>query len=75
MKSSRVEQIAAKALEQVNNDRYVLSNIIFKRVKQLNNGAKVLIDANPKVEKLADIAMREIAEGKLLLDRIDAENA
>ncbi|MDL0080560.1 DNA-directed RNA polymerase subunit omega [Helicobacter zhangjianzhongii] len=67
----RTEQIAAKALEQVNNDRYVLANMIFKRVKQLNNGAPNLVGANIKLEKLADVAMREIAEGKLVLERID----
>lgn len=69
----RTEQIAAKALEQVNNDRYVLSNMIFKRVKQLNNGAPNLVGANMKVDKLTDIAMREIAEGKLVLERIEDE--
>ncbi|MBR2494294.1 DNA-directed RNA polymerase subunit omega [Helicobacter sp.] len=67
----RTEQIAAKALEQVNNDRYVLANMIFKRVKQLNNGAPNLVGANLKLEKLADVAMREIAEGKLVLERIE----
>lgn len=67
----RTEQIAAKALEQVNNDRYVLASMIFKRVKQLNNGAPNLVGANLKLEKLADVAMREIAEGKLVLERIE----
>lgn len=67
----RTEQIAAKALERVNNDRYVLANMIFKRVKQLNNGAPNLVGANLKLEKLADVAMREIAEGKLVLERIE----
>ncbi|GAD19794.1 DNA-directed RNA polymerase subunit omega [Helicobacter fennelliae] len=67
----RTEQIVAKALEQVNNDRYILSNIVFKRVKQLTNGAEILVDANRKTEKLSDIALREIAEGKLTLERIE----
>lgn len=70
----RTEQIVAKALEQVNNDRYILSNMIFKRVKQLNNGAQILIKADLRTEKLTDIALREIAEGKLVLDRIDESN-
>ncbi len=70
----RTEQIVAKALEQVNNDRYILSNMIFKRVKQLNNGAQILIKADLRTEKLTDIALREIAEGKLVLDRIDENN-
>lgn len=67
----RMEQIAAKALEQVDNDRYVLANMIFKRVRQLNNGAPNLVGADAKIEKLADIALREIAEGKLILERIE----
>ncbi len=66
----RTEQIAAKALEQVNNDRYILSNIIFKRVKQLTNGAQALVETK-KTDKPSDIALREIAEGKITLERID----
>ena len=70
----RTEKKKKKALEQVNNDRYILSNMIFKRVKQLNNGAQILIKADLRTEKLTDIALREIAEGKLVLDRIDENN-
>lgn len=66
----RIEEIAAKALEAVDNDRYVLSNMIFKRVKQLNNGSLALVETDP-LEKPADIALREIAEGKIVLERID----
>ena len=69
----RTEQIVAKALEQVNNDRYILSNMIFKRVKQLNNGAQILIKADLRTEKLTDIALREIAQGatgREMLERV-----
>jgi len=66
----RTEQIVAKALQIVNNDRYILSNIIFKRVKQLTNGAQPLVSIN-KGDKFADVALKEIAEGKLVLERID----
>ncbi len=69
--AKRSEEITVAALERVNNDRYILSNMIFKRVKQLNNGAEILVEANPRKEKLTDIALREIAEGKLVLERID----
>ena len=69
--AKRSEEITAAALERVNNDRYILSNMIFKRVKQLNNGAEILVEANPRKEKLTDIALREIDEGKLVLERID----
>ncbi|MGP1560709.1 MAG: DNA-directed RNA polymerase subunit omega [Helicobacteraceae bacterium] len=59
----RIENIISKALEQTNNDRYKLSVIVTKRVRQIQNGAKILVEANPKQEELADIALREIAQG------------
>ncbi|RDU74113.1 DNA-directed RNA polymerase subunit omega [Helicobacter anseris] len=66
----RMEEIVAKALEKTSDDRYVLANMVFARVKQLENGAKPLVDVNIKVEKLSDIAMMEIAEGKINLEKI-----
>ncbi len=42
----------------------VLINMISKRVRQLNNGERPLV--KPKVgEEKTDIALREIAEGKM----------
>ncbi|PAF50537.1 DNA-directed RNA polymerase subunit omega [Helicobacter sp. 13S00477-4] len=70
----RTEEIVAKALEKIGNDRYILSNLIFSRVKQLNAGAKPLVNMDLKQNKLSDIAMREIAEGKVSIDRIDEKN-
>ncbi|PAF48241.1 DNA-directed RNA polymerase subunit omega [Helicobacter sp. 12S02232-10] len=70
----RTEEIVAKALERIGNDRYILSNLVFSRVKQLSAGAKPLVDMDLKKNKLADIAMREIAEGKVGIDRIDEQN-
>ena len=35
----RTEQIASKALEKVNFDRYLLSNILFARIDELSRGA------------------------------------
>lgn len=67
----RTEEIAAKALEKVGNDRYVLSSLVFARTKELSNGAKPLVDMDVKVHKLADIAMREIAEEQIMLTSID----
>lgn len=61
----RLEEVASKALERVNNDRYLLSNIIFARVEELSKGAKPLVNLDVKKHKLPDIALREIAEGKI----------
>ena len=66
----RTEVNAAKALEKTGNDRYVLSNLVFARTKELSNGAKPLVDMDLKVHKLADIAMMEIAEEKITLASI-----
>ena len=66
----RTEEIAAKSLEKTGNDRYVLSNLVFARTKELSNGAKPLVDMDLKVHKLADIAMMEIAEEKITLASI-----
>ena len=61
----RLEQIAAKALEKYNFDRYLLSKAVGKRAEELTNGAKPLVDMNLAEHKAADIALIEIAEGKI----------
>jgi DNA-directed RNA polymerase subunit omega len=61
----RIEQITAKALERVGHDRYLLSSAVGKRVKELIDGDKPLVDLDKKKYKFADIAIVEIAEGKL----------
>ncbi|HGZ71236.1 MAG TPA: DNA-directed RNA polymerase subunit omega [Nitratifractor sp.] len=61
----RLEQIAAKALERYNFDRYLLSKAVGKRAKELTNGAKPLIDRKLSDSKATDIALLEIAEGKI----------
>nr|WP_197531862.1 DNA-directed RNA polymerase subunit omega [Helicobacter felis] len=68
----RTEEIVARALARVDNDRYVLSNLIFTRVKQLGAGAKPLLPKiNLKEYKPTDIALLEIAEGKINLECIE----
>ncbi|MDA3966806.1 MULTISPECIES: DNA-directed RNA polymerase subunit omega [Helicobacter] len=67
----RIEQIASKALERVNYDRYLLSNILFARIDELSKGAKPLVNKDVKVDKLSDIALLEVAEGKIGLDKIE----
>ena len=63
----RSEQIITKALEKVGDDRYKLSLIVAKRAEQLGNGAEPLIDDTAKLKNV-DIALREIAEGKIRID-------
>jgi len=66
----RLEQITAQALERVDHDRYLLAKAIGKRAEELNNGAKPLIaDMDIKKNQPTDIALFEIAEGKLLVTR------
>ncbi len=74
LKKERTESLVAQALKNIGNDRYLLDNLVFARVKQLNAGAKTLVNMDPKRHKLVDIAIREIAEGKIDIDRIDERN-
>jgi DNA-directed RNA polymerase subunit omega len=61
----RTEEITAKALEQVNFDKYLLSVAVGKRAEELSKGAKTLLDIDTDDMKYTDIALLEIAEGKL----------
>lgn len=67
----RIEEIASKALEQVKGDRYLLSNILFMRIDELSRGATPLVNKDIKTDKLSDIALLEVAEGKISLDKIE----
>ncbi len=64
----RLEKIAAKALENVGYDRYLLSNAVAKRANELALGKEPLIDVDVKKYKYTDIAIMEIAEGKLKVE-------
>ena len=62
----RIEEIVSKALEKVNNDRYVLSLAVGQRADELSKGAKPLLDnVTLKNMKYTDIAINEIAKGLL----------
>ncbi len=63
----RLEQIVAIALEKYNFDRYLMSKAVGKRAKELTNGATPLVDMKLQDHKATDIALIEIAEGKLEL--------
>ncbi len=64
----RLEKIAAKALERVGYDRYLLSVAVAKRANELALGKAPLIDVDIKRYKYTDIAIMEIAEGKLKVE-------
>jgi len=63
----RTEQLTAIALEKVNYDKYLLANAVGKRAEQIANGANSLLDIDTTVMKYADIALQEIAEGKIIV--------
>lgn len=69
---NRIEDVLERALEKVDNDRYKLSCFVFSRVKELGDGASPLVNMDVTRHKLTDIALTEIAEGKIFLDRIDS---
>ncbi len=64
----RLEKITAKALEKVGYDRYLLSNAVAKRANELANGSEPLLDVDIKKYKYTDIALMEIAEGKIKIE-------
>ncbi|MBD3790558.1 MAG: DNA-directed RNA polymerase subunit omega [Campylobacterales bacterium] len=61
----RTEVLTAKALAKVNHDKYLLANAVGKRAEAIANGAKPKVDADLKKMKATDIALLEIAEGKI----------
>jgi len=64
----RTEQLTAKALEKVNFDKYLLANAVGKRAEKIANGAVILLeDIDTSNMKYTDIALREIAEGKIIV--------
>ncbi len=65
----RIEEILSKALEKVNNDRYVLSIAVGQRADDLSKGAKPLLENSTiKDMKYTDIAINEIATGVLTIE-------
>lgn len=65
---TRLEEIATKALSNLNGDRYKLTLMVARRAEALANGAVPLVQTDKEVSKFADIALLEIAEGKILLE-------
>lgn len=69
----RIEQITARALKRVGDDRYKLSLVVAKRAEAIANGAEILVDSDTTKLKPTDIALLEIAEGKVCLEAIVEE--
>ncbi len=66
----RLEKIISKALENAQDDQYILALMVSQRSNQLAEGADPLVKMDTKKMKLTDIALYEIAEGHVQLDKI-----
>ena len=64
----KIEKLTALALERVDFDRYLLASAVGKRANEIANGAAPMVNMDPKVDKFTDIALVEIAEGKIFID-------
>ncbi len=63
----KIEELTAKALERLNFDRYLLAVSVGKRAEEIAKGASPLVKMDPTVYKFTDIALVEIAEGKIII--------
>lgn len=70
-KIMRTEKITAKALKYVNDDRYLLALLVAKRAEQLANGAEPLVKVDKAHQKYTDIALLEVAEGKVQIESFE----
>jgi len=61
----RTEKLTALAMEKVDFDKYLLANAVGKRAEDIANGAEVQLDIDTSGMKYSDIALQEIAEGKI----------
>jgi len=66
----RLEKVIAKAMKQLGDDRYKLSLAVAKRAEALAAGAEPLVEVDKSKTKFADIALMEIAEGKIGISSI-----
>ena len=63
----RTEQLTALALEKVDFDKYLLANAVGKRAEAIAQGAQTVLYIDISEMKYADVALREIAEGKIIV--------
>ena len=66
----RLEQLTAKALKLAWDDKYILSVAVSQRSNELADGAKPLLNIDPKKVKFSELAIREIASGVLKIDSL-----
>jgi DNA-directed RNA polymerase subunit omega len=63
----RTEELTAQALEILDFDKYLLANAVGKRAEAIAKGAKSVLDIDTSKMKYVEIALQEIAEGKILV--------
>jgi DNA-directed RNA polymerase subunit omega len=61
----RTEELTAQALENLDFDKYLLANAVGKRAEALANGAESVLEMDTSDMKYSDVALQEIAEGKI----------
>jgi DNA-directed RNA polymerase subunit omega len=66
----RLEKVIAKAMEYMDGDRYKLSLAVAKRAEALASGAEPLVNVDKNKTKFADIALMEIADGRIKISSI-----
>ena len=71
----RLEKTIAKAMEYMDGDRYKLSLAVAKRSEALAAGAEPLVSVDKNRTKFADIALMEIADGKIRISSIVHEES
>jgi len=67
----RTEELTAKALEKVDFDKYLLANAVGKRAEAIANGAPSVLEIDITGIKYTDVALQEIAEGKIVVSLED----
>ncbi|MDX6766554.1 MAG: DNA-directed RNA polymerase subunit omega [Candidatus Methylacidiphilales bacterium] len=67
------QQLVTDALSKIENPQ-ILINMVSKRVRQLGQGFRPLIPVSPRMTFM-DVALKEIADGKLSYRPLDEEPA
>jgi DNA-directed RNA polymerase subunit omega len=68
-----LEKVINKALQYADDDSYILALMVSKRANELSEGAEPLVKVDKNKVKLTDIALMEIADGAIQLDKIIEE--
>ncbi|MHA3775535.1 DNA-directed RNA polymerase subunit omega [Verrucomicrobiota bacterium sgz303538] len=66
-------QLLEEALKKIPNQQ-LLVNVVSKRVRQLTQGHRPMVDYGPRMG-FSDIALKEIIEGKLTFEVTSAETS